>query len=286
MDSDSLLGQGADEGAGAVVPDDLAVATHADQIITLRHTRNYKLSLDRLTLSGDLRGMRIGVRIADARKAAGWSQERLAKAVNQVQSTISSWERGRTEPTREDVSRIADVLGLSRAELELGHDLGDALAPVARRVPVVGTVQAGAWVEQAVGIDPDQDAVEWVYFDEPEYRRAKLFALDVRGPSVNLVYPEGVRVICALPHEVGVRADDFVVAQRRRGSLVETTIKQLVIERGGAILLYPRSSHPDFQEPIRIRHEPDSDEGVDIIGVVIARYQVGRAGHGPFLDIG
>jgi transcriptional regulator with XRE-family HTH domain len=229
--------------------------------------------------------MVIGRRIAEARKVAGWSQLRLAEAINQAQTTVSSWERGRTEPTREDVSRIADVLGLSRAALELGDDLGDALSPVARRVPVVGTVQAGAWVEQAVGVDPEHDAVEWVYFDEPEYRRAKLFCVEVRGPSVNMVYPEGSKVICALPHEVGVRADDFVVAQRRRGSLVETTLKQLVIERDGSVALYPRSSHPDFQTPIRIQPDEHSDEGVAIIGVVIARYQVGRTGTGPFLEI-
>ena len=62
----------------------------------------------------------LGLRIALARKNRGWSQTRLAEKVNQAQTTISSWERGRTEPSRSDVRRIAQVLDIDVAELEVG----------------------------------------------------------------------------------------------------------------------------------------------------------------------
>jgi transcriptional regulator with XRE-family HTH domain len=229
--------------------------------------------------------MDIGERIRAARESKGWSQAKLAAAVNQGQTTVSSWERGRTEPTREDVARISEALGLSRTQLEHGEDLGNPFATVARRVPVVGVVQAGAWVESAVRLDEDEGQVEFVWYDEPAYRRAKLFSLEVRGPSANRYYPEGSRVICAVPHEAGVREGDFVVAQRQRGDLFETTLKQVQLGSDGGIELWPRSTHPDFQEPIIVRKLVEAQEGVSIIGVVIAKYEPGRLGHGPLLDL-
>ncbi len=60
--------------------------------------------------------MEIGNRIAAARNYKGWSQARLAEAVGQAQTTVSSWERGRTEPSRADVARIAEALGVPNLE--------------------------------------------------------------------------------------------------------------------------------------------------------------------------
>lgn len=213
------------------------------------------------------------------------SQAKLARAINQAQTTISSWETGRTEPTREDVARIADAIGVSRMELESSEADSLGFTPVARRVPVVGAVQAGAWVEQVMSVDAGDDTPDWVYYDEPQYKRAKLFALDVRGPSVNRYYPEGCRVICAMPHEAGVREGDFVVAQRQRNDLYETTLKQVQLGADGGVELWPRSTHPDHQEPIIVNNLADAQEGVSIIGVVIAKYESGRMGHGPLLQI-
>ncbi|MEI7931769.1 MAG: helix-turn-helix domain-containing protein, partial [Alphaproteobacteria bacterium] len=56
--------------------------------------------------------MDIGDKIAAARNRKGWSQARLAQALGQAQTTVSSWERGRTEPTRSDVARLSEVLGM------------------------------------------------------------------------------------------------------------------------------------------------------------------------------
>lgn len=64
--------------------------------------------------------MKVGDRIREAREAAGWSQARLAAAINQSQTTISSWERARTEPSRDDVARVAAALNTPLGELEPG----------------------------------------------------------------------------------------------------------------------------------------------------------------------
>ena len=82
--------------------------------------------------------MDIGQRIRDARIAKHWSQARLSEEVGQSQTTISSWERGRTEPSRSDVERVARALGLPREALE------NVATLTANTIPVIGLVQAGS----------------------------------------------------------------------------------------------------------------------------------------------
>lgn len=145
----------------------------------------------------------------------------------------------------------------------------------------MGVVQAGAWAEIP---QDDPEPTEFIVFDEPEYARAHAFALVVRGTSTNLVYPDGCRVICIPATEAGIREGDFVVVRRRRGVFCETTLKQLVIGARG-MELWPRSSDPAFQEPILLEHIRDADENPEIVAVVVARYEVGRSGRGPLLDL-
>lgn len=96
--------------------------------------------------------MAIGDRIASARQQARLSQGALGRAVGAGQTTVSSWERGRTEPTREDVQRIATALGVDVMQLE-GDD--PSAAPSARTVPLVGYVGAGAVAHYYGGGDGD-----------------------------------------------------------------------------------------------------------------------------------
>ncbi len=84
--------------------------------------------------------MSIGERIRQARKTSGQSQAWLAEKVGQAQTTISSWETGRTEPGREDVARIARALNLDVGVLELGDQ---AAGSGARGYPHIGKVGAG-----------------------------------------------------------------------------------------------------------------------------------------------
>lgn len=93
--------------------------------------------------------MKIGSRIAKARLAAGLSQLELGKLVGKGQTTVSSWEKDRTEPTREDVQRIAKALNLSLTDLEIGDVAkGDLLVKV---VGYVGAGDAAHFYDQAQG---------------------------------------------------------------------------------------------------------------------------------------
>lgn len=137
----------------------------------------------------------VAARIAAARRQAGWSQHRLAAAVGAAQTTVSSWERGRTEPGREDVRRIAEALEIPVARLELDRaeragagDGGPASAPL------VGFVSAGSRAHFfADGQGP---------FDEvaaPDGATDQTVAVEIRGDSLGsffnewLVYYDDVR---------------------------------------------------------------------------------------------
>lgn len=149
-----------------------------------------------------------------------------------------------------------------------------------RQVPVVGEIRAGSWAEVAGDALPDT----WIPVAIPEYERAALFALRVVGRSMDKYYPDGSVVVVAPAFEAGVRIGDHVVVRRHRGNLVETTLKEVAQDRDGAIALHPRSSDPAFQEPIRIDRARDADDGPEIIGVVVASYNLVRGRSGPLVD--
>ena len=84
----------------------------------------------------------VGERIAKARRAKGLSQAALGRKVNVAQTTVSSWEVGRTEPARDEVARVAAELDVPLADLELGEgDHWPGGRP--RGLPLVGRVGAG-----------------------------------------------------------------------------------------------------------------------------------------------
>ena len=59
----------------------------------------------------------IGKRIAEARRAHGWTQAELAGRVGTAWETISRLERGTSMPSLSRISQIAEVLGVSLSSL-------------------------------------------------------------------------------------------------------------------------------------------------------------------------
>jgi phage repressor protein C with HTH and peptisase S24 domain len=136
------------------------------------------------------------------------------------------------------------------------------------------------WVELA---DNPQNLGEIPVF-LPSYANANLFALTVRGSSMDKVFPEGSTVVVCPAHEAGVRDGNYVVVRRRDGSKVETTLKQIVQARTG-VELWPRSNDKAHQTPIKLSRDNDSDNGVEIIGVVVASMLVVPPAPGPLLNL-
>lgn len=64
----------------------------------------------------------IGNRIKTLRKKKNWTQQNLAAHVNVSSQVISNWEREYTNPTHEDVSRLAKVLEASADYIIFGEE--------------------------------------------------------------------------------------------------------------------------------------------------------------------
>jgi len=128
--------------------------------------------------------MSIADRIALARRQRGWSQQRLARAVGAAQTTVSSWERGRTEPGREDVRRIAEALDVPLAELEL--DRADRVDNGGSgQAPLVGFVSAGSRAHFfADGQGP------FGHVRAPDGATESTVAVEIRGESLGPFFNE------------------------------------------------------------------------------------------------
>ena len=61
--------------------------------------------------------MNIGEKIAAARKAKGWSQEDLGWKVGVSTQAVSKWENNQSEPDKDHLVMLSNLLGLSLEEL-------------------------------------------------------------------------------------------------------------------------------------------------------------------------
>jgi SOS-response transcriptional repressor LexA len=214
-------------------------------------------------------------RLRRTRIAAGFaSAKAAAEAFGWNVNTYISNENGNAPFSFKKARLYAQRYGVSPEWLYTGAEEQSAaplgMRPISRVVPVIGVVQAGLWQEV---IEDEPEPEELLPIRLQGFEGAQLYALRVAGQSMNQVYPDGARVVVCPAVEIGVRAGDHVVVRRHRGSLVETTLKEVVQAKDG-IELWPRSSDPRHQEPIRLKNLRDADEGPEIIGVVVAHYYV------------
>ncbi len=201
-------------------------------------------------------------------RAAGVSPSALYNFLHKRSDSLS-------QPTLEALARAA-----ARPVSELTGEVPVRLSGPVQAVTVVGTVEAGNWVE----------ALEWPPEDQfritvPRPRGPDgVFGLLVNGPSLNLRYPEGTILVCMplaqLQREL--RSGDRVIVERRnRDGLVEATVKELAFDADGRAWLWPRSDHPEHQQPLLIPWPPDVElhasesdvEEVNVTATVVGAYQ-------------
>jgi hypothetical protein len=99
---------------------------------------------------------------------------------------------------------------------------------------------------------------------------------------MDLKYQDGTVVIAIPAAEAGVRVGDDVIVRRHRGQLAETTLKEVVQEADGSYSLCPRSTDKSFQ-PVPLSRGRDSQDGAEVIGVVIYSINTSRTGRGPLV---
>ncbi len=218
--------------------------------------------------------MTLGARIRRAREQARKSQEDVADHFGITREAVSQWESDYTKPK---TSRLADLARLLDTTLEwMMTGSGEMpVADVATVMPVshaktyiVGEVQAGVWRE---AMEESPDLRHYIEIPEdPRYPAVRRFALRVKGPSMEDVFPDGSTIICVKLMDIGRQPLDgeYVIVQRvRRDGLTEATVKQYVLKDGEAYL-WPRSQHPDYQQPLKLTPGGE-DEDIHITAIAI-----------------
>jgi repressor LexA len=209
-------------------------------------------------------------------KAKGKTKAGLASALGIAATRISEIIKGDRGIDALELKPMADYLEWSQATL-LAHITGDGRVLVeVGTVPVVGVVQAGLWQEAM-----EWDESDWYAVPAPvqkTHEGLRKWGLEVRGPSMNEIYPPGSIVICVKTIDLGKNPENGqrVVVQRTSSHGIEATIKELRVDQDGVWWLWPRSTDPNFQQPWRLPSPPDqdgSDDEIRIVAVVVASYR-------------
>lgn len=209
----------------------------------------------------------IGDNINAIRIEAGLSQVELAKAAHTSQTTLSSWECGRSIPRQSNIERLIKALphlNLTADDIlsdEAGfakRSLRQASAATSHTVPLYGSISAGQPLEML----PVQE-----YADVPAsvaHRYPNAFFLKVNGESMNRCIPNGCLALINPVKALDASCDGYVFALCVNGS--DATLKRVHLLHNGVELL-PDSTDPTF-EPYIIDFRK-TDETLRVIGEVV-----------------
>jgi SOS-response transcriptional repressor LexA len=172
--------------------------------------------------------------IRESRLKLGWSEQQFANAVGVSRGAVQQWERpGGTAPRRRIQQRVAEVLGISVAELVSGGSNTRPGFDMRAEIPLVSAVEAGRYTV----IDNFKPTGEFLMVPVTVPIKQHTYALRVHGDSMvsetGDSFPEGSLLI--VEPEMEALPGDYVIAMN---DAQETTFKQLVKD-GGDLYLKP-----------------------------------------------
>lgn len=196
-------------------------------------------------------------------KAAKWAKE-SAVSPNSLYNFLNEHSHALDPVTYGKLARTAGV-----PSWKLSGDEPEIQSPTT--VWVAGSVEAGAFREAI-----EWDRSKWYAIDVPVQPRFQKMtrALEVRGPSMNLEYREGaivlwVEMLSVRPPRHG---DHVIVYAYRDDDEIEATVKELRVTDGKR-WLWPRSDHPDHQQPVDVDNPAENIKRIEIHGLVIGDYR-------------
>lgn len=200
------------------------------------------------------------------------SQAKLGELLGCTQQAIQLIENGKRKLDEDGLKKFAQILKIPASEL---------ISEVSNPIPLttiykVGYVQAGVFNE-ACQLPED----EWELLPYPvndKYKGKKLFALGVKGDSMNLVFPpdKTTLICCQINDWYEVNSDEqlegkYIIAYRKSSTgLCEATVKKYTKLDENTVILVAESNNPDIK-PILLH--PDKNE-YQIAAVVIGDIRV------------
>lgn len=230
-----------------------------------------------------------GERIRARREELDLSQQdlidKMARAGTKIsQQALSQIEDGTTKRSRY-IPEIAVALSTTERWILTNKGLkdvpaGTALIPVPLgQVMTIGAVQAGVFREALEW--PEEDWKPAPVSAYSPWQHLPQFGLDVRGPSMNRIYPDGSTIICVKWFDAGLELQQAigkrVVVLRRqpKGSDVEATVKELGVDDRGEFWLWPKSFDPNYQTPWKVKslvQRGSDNDDIRIAALVIGSF--------------
>lgn len=190
----------------------------------------------------------IGDRIAKARKEKGWSQAKLAQALNVGQSTVAQWENGTNEPPNDKVAKIAKLTGSDASFIafggkpsveELTVDNHQSTVAAANQTSLAfppGAQTLHSWPKDLKIIGHVRAGVDGVFLDQGEihgmaYRPPQLlgvpnaFAVYVHDESMVPAFKPG-RIAWVHPTRPVAPGDDVVVEMTDGQAFIKELVRR------------------------------------------------------------
>ncbi|MGX9554979.1 LexA family protein [Pseudomonas sp. CFBP 5750] len=171
----------------------------------------------------------------------------VADSLGKAPAQVSAF--GGKNPTKgigDQIAReIENALGLHHGYLDMPYGLDEfnnatVLSHTGRKLPVIGSIAAGAWCESHGTFDP-REAEEWI--DAPGPVGPRAFILRVEGISMEPKFMEGDKIV--IDPSLDALPGHYVAAKRSRDQA--TTLKQLKQEGSEQYLF---ALNPDWPERI------------------------------------
>jgi phage repressor protein C with HTH and peptisase S24 domain len=213
----------------------------------------------------------IAERIIQARIDAGYNKAApAARAIGVNYQTYIGHEDGSRIPKAEFLEKYAKAFGVTTSWLLNGiSQPHQEQSPIpVQQIRVEGTSYAGLFKDISL-IEDNEHEREYVPGTvDPRYPHAHHYALNVAGDSMNNLFRDGSKVVCAAWGDLGIEVKQghiLHIERRRFASEIETTLK-VYSEQDGKRWLNPNSTN-EKHKPIEINGNEDTE--ITIKGLVL-----------------
>lgn len=192
-------------------------------------------------------------RIAELRKQAHITQEKLASIIGVARSTIAMYETNKSEPDFSILQKIADYFNVS-VDYLLGRESSKASQSRGVKIPVYGEIAAG------IPIEAIEDIIDFEEITPELAASGEFLALSIKGDSMAPRIQNGDVVI--IRRQEAVENGDIAAVMVNGDS---ATLKRVKAESNGLWLL---PLNPAF-DPIFYTKKECAEKPVRILGKMI-----------------
>lgn len=197
-------------------------------------------------------------KIAEARAAKGWSQQRLADELGTTQQTVQRYESGARDIKSSVILQLSETLGVTVSYLlGISDEAPRADASSMQSVPLLGSIAAGTPIEMRA-VDNSFPVPARIMEHHPH-----AFLLRVDGESMNRVLPNGAYALVDPCDEVESNGKPYAVCVNG----YDATIKR-VRRLSNGFELAPDSTDPTFRSVV-YDYGIEGTETITVIGRVV-----------------